>query len=138
MESVLRNTLLTFRPDEVAFVYIPKERINKDIFTTRFGQQETEEDGVTYSLTESDLQKCFGAQASSTPLFKCNWVMSITPLAARTITSVAFPSDPLHTSQDNVIALNAAEHAEATVGMMLVHFIREKDANAFKSRLENA
>ena len=134
LNLLLRKTMTTFRPDEVAFVYFTKDRIDKNIFAARFGDKELEEDGVTYSMTKSDLDTCFKGRTPE--LSKCSWVMSITPCAARIITSISVPSIPAHTQNDVVITRFAPAFAAETNGMTVVHFIREEDADEFKQRLE--
>jgi hypothetical protein len=135
LKMLLRKTMVTFRPDEVAFVYFTKDRVDKNIFAARFGDKELEEDGVTYSLTKADLNTCFKCRTPE--LSKFSWVMSITPCAARVITSISVPSIQAHTQNDVVITRYAPAFAAATNGMTVVHFIREEDANEFKRRLEN-
>ena len=135
LNMLLRKTMVTSRPDEVAFVYFTKDRIDKNIFAARFGDKELEEDGVTYSMTKSDLDTCFKGRTPE--LGKCSWVMSITPMAARAITSIFVPSIPAHTQNDVVITRFAPAFASETNGMTVVHFIREQDADEFKQRLEN-
>ena len=134
MDGLLRKTLATFRPDEVAFVYIPKERIDETIFSRRFGQMEADENGVTYSLTKSDLDKCFSTKKPSVKKF--SWIVSVSPLTARYITSIAVP-DVSDKTCDPVIALYAPAFSAATVGTTVVHFIMETEANAFVQRLQN-
>jgi hypothetical protein len=138
LNGLVRKTLATFRQDEVAFVYIPKERINADIFTRRFGPgQEADENGVTYSLTRADLVTCFSAQKPSVK--KINWIVCIPPIAARVITSVAVPmSDSPSKTSDLVIALNAPAFAACTIGTTVVHFIQDNEADAFIQRLQMA
>ena len=133
LNALLRKTLATFRPEEVAFVYIPKEQIDKTIFSRRFGQMEADENGVTYSLTKSDLDKCFSAQKPSVQKF--SWIVSISPIAARIITSVAVP-DSSNKTCDLVIAFYAPAFTASTVGTTVVHFIEEEEANAFVQRLQ--
>jgi hypothetical protein len=136
LHTLLRKTLVTFRQDEVAFVYIPKERIDRDIFSHRFGpEQEADENGVTYSLTKSDLARCFHVYKPS--LHKSQWIISISPCAARVITSVAVPmTEAPSTTSDLVIALNAPAFEAHTIGATVVHFIEEREADEFIQRLQ--
>ena len=134
MNGLLRKTLATFRPDEVAFVYIPKEKIDTTIFSRRFGpDQEADENGVTYSLTRTDLDKCFKSQKQ--PIKKINWIASVSPTAVRMITSIALPNSS-NTTSDQLITFYAPAFAASTIGTTVVNFIQEHEADAFVQRLQ--
>ena len=129
MESLLRDTLSSWKTNEIAFIYTPKERIHPDIFATRFGAAEIVGDGVTYSFDRTKLYTCFRKPVPS--LTTIAWHLSVPPYAERQIFSVATPSDPAHAEQDRVIAAYVPEQAAATTGMTVVHFFSEEEADAF-------
>ena len=129
MEPLLRDTLSSWKTNEIAFIYTPKEHINPDIFATRFGSSEVVGDGVTYSFDRTKLYTCFRKPAAL--LTTIAWHLSVPPYAERQIFSVATPSDPAHAEQDSVIAAYVPEQAAATTGMTVVHFFSEEEANAF-------
>ena len=134
INTLLRKTFATSTDDEVAFVYYPKNQLDPAIFRMRFGVSEVEDEGVTYSLTKSDLLHCFG---EGTPtLKKYSWILSIPPCAEKSITSVVAPSNPPHSSQDLVTATYAPSFTSVTTGMTVVHFYNEEEAEKFKRRLE--
>ena len=134
INTLLRKTFSTSTPEEVAFVYYPKDQIDSKIFKIRFGESKVDEEGVTYSLTKSDLLHCF---AGKTPkLEKYSWSLVIPPCSMKNITSIVTPSIPAHTSQDQVTATFIPEHASKTTGMTVVHFYDEIVAETFKNRLE--
>ena len=135
LDLLLRKTLATSTPDEVAFIYFPKERINKSIFFSRYGNSEIEDDGVTYSLTKEKLLRCFKTKTPNVAKFR-NWTLSIPPCADRTITSIAIPSDPAHNKYDDVTAAYLPECRAETAGMTVVHFLSEDEADAFKRHIE--
>ena len=134
LNTLLRKTFATSTPDEVAFVYYPKDQIDSKIFNSRFGESKVDEEGVTYSLTKSDLLYCF---AGKTPkLEKYSWSLVIPPCAAKNITSIVTPSIPPHKSEDQVTVTYIPEHASKTKGMTVVHFYDEMVAEKFKNQLE--
>ena len=136
LNNLLRKTFTTSTPEEVAFVYYPKDQINSTIFNVRFGESKVDEEGVMYSLTKSDLLHCF---AGKTPkLEKYSWSLTIPPCAVKNITSVVTPSIPSHNSQDRVTATYIPQHLSKTTGMTVVHFYDEMVAEMFKNRLEDA
>jgi hypothetical protein len=138
MENVnilLRKTIATSKPDEVAFIYIPKERVDRLILAARYGTDEIEEDGVTYSLTKEKLNMCFRKKTQSITKLS-SWVLSIPPCSDKTITSVALESDPAHSMHDAVTAVHLPGRVSETVGMTVVHFFKEADADEFRRRLE--
>ena len=53
------------------------------------------------------------------------------PLVSRDIFSVAVESARGHTRQDSVIEFYVPAQAGATVGMTMVHFFAENEANVF-------
>jgi hypothetical protein len=128
LNLLIRKTLSSATADEICFIYVPKERINKDIFAARFGDAEVEDDGVTYSFDKRKLQLCF---KNPVPVTSFSWTLSITPYAERSITSVTTVTTPAHNTQDHVTATYAPEHAAATVGMTVLHFFRKADAEEF-------
>ena len=129
------KTIATSTADEVAFIYVPKERIDKEIFKRRFGSSEVENDGVTYSMTKPKLHFCF--RGPTPTLDKYSWVMSVPPYADRMMTAVAIPSSTTHNTPDGIIATFTPEHAAQTAGMTLIHFYKETDAAEFQASLEN-
>ena len=134
LRTLLRKTMATSRPDEVAFIYIPKERVDKLILVARYGTDEIEEDGVTYSLTKEKLNMCFQKKTPSITKLS-SWVLSIPPCSDKTITSVAIESDPTHSMHDAVTAAHLPNRVSETVGMTVVHFFNEADADEFRQRL---
>ena len=135
LSILLRKTIATSTQDEVAFIYFSKERIDKTVLTARFGTSEIEDDGATYSMTKEKIQFCFRTKTSAITKLG-SWTLSIPPCAERTITSVALPSDPVHSMQDAVTVFHIPARAAETVGMTVVHFYSEEEADAFKQRLE--
>lgn len=130
MEStihLLRTTIATMREDEVAFSYVPKERIDMNIFKARFGPwTEIDGEGVTYSLTPNKLEQCFGNKTREV-IARIDWVLNIPPFASRNITSVAITADTQHSTADHIISTFVPEQGAATTGTTVVHFV---DSNA--------
>ena len=133
LNTLLRKTLATATTDEICFTYMPKEKINLEIFSARFGNAEVEDEGVTYSFNKSKLQLCF-----KNPIIVTNspWTLSIPPYAERAITSVAVVSS--HEAQDHVTATYAPTHTASTVGTTVLHFYRQQEADAFMRRADYA
>ena len=135
LHKLLRKTIATSKPDEIAFIYIPKERVDRLILAARYGTDEIEEDGVTYSLTKEKLNTCF--QKKTPSIIKLSrWVLSIPPCSDKIITSVAIKSDPAHSMHDAVTAVHLPNRVSETAGMTVVHFFNEADADEFRQRLE--
>jgi hypothetical protein len=132
LNCLLRQTISTATADEVCFIYVPKDQIDKSIFALRFGCAEVESEGVTYSFDKNKLQRCFKASSPTASVF--DWTLSIPPYAERTITSVAVAST--HNRTDHVVATYAPEHA--ATGMTVVHFFAKAEADAFKRSLIEA
>ena len=132
MVCLLRQTFVTATPDEVCFVYTPKERIHKTIFENRFGNSVIESHGVTYSLTRKQLRLCFkDPPVAATTV---HWTASIPPCAERAMVSVFMPvtaETPVHSMLDHVISVFAPEHAAESVGRTVVHFWRQEEADLF-------
>jgi hypothetical protein len=58
LNLLMRKTFATATPNEVCFIHVPKERVDKRIFNARFGyDRDIEDDGVTYSFNKSKLQQ---------------------------------------------------------------------------------
>ena len=120
---LLRKTFATFRKDEVAFTYVPKERIEPSIFKERFGPfAEVEGAGVTYSLTMEKLKRCFGSKPREI-ITQVDWVLNIPPFASRNITSIAITADTTHSTADRILSMYVPAHAVATAGTTVVHFV---------------
>ena len=124
LNLLLRKTLAPATADEVCFTYVPKERIDKDIFTARFGDAEVEDDGVTYSFNKRKLQLCFKNPVQAV----FSWTLSIPPYAERSITSVAMVATTA--TPDLVTATYVPEHATAA-GMTVLHFYKKGAAEEF-------
>ena len=135
LHKLLRKTIATSKPDEIAFIYIPNERVDRLILAARYGTDEIEEDGVTYSLTKEKLHICFQKKTSSITKLS-SWILSIPPCSDKTITSVAIESDPAHFTHDAVTAVHLPNRVAETVGMTVVHFFNEADADEFRQRLQ--
>ncbi len=136
LNILLRKTLATSTPDEVAFIYVPKERINKRVYMERFGSAEVQDDGVTYSLTKEKLMFCFRSGTQTISKLG-SWALDVTPCTGRTMTSVALPSSLVHAMEDLVTAIYIPERAAGTVGMTVVHFYSEEEADTFIQRLSS-
>ena len=134
LNVLLRKTLATATADEICFMYVPKERINPEIFSARFGNSEVEDDGVTYSLNKRKLHLCF---KNPTIVANFSWTLSIPPCAERAITSVAVGA-AAHSTQDHVTATYAPTHTASTVGTTVLHFYRQQEADAFMRRADYA
>ena len=132
---LLRTTIGTMQEDEVAFIYVPKERINADIFKARFGPwSEVEGKGVTYSLTREKLELCFGRMPRSVTA-QIDWVLNIPPFASRNITSVAFTADTIHSDPDHIVATFVPDQGAATTGATVLHFV-DSETEWFKRIIE--
>jgi hypothetical protein len=139
--ALLRKTLATSTPDEVAFIYVPKERINKRILRTRFGAFEIDDDGATYCLTKDKLYVCFQktetpTSSSSAPSMLGSWTLNIPPCAVRTMTSVSIDGNQVHSINDEVTARYIPERAAETVGKTVIHFFDAGEAEAFMRYME--
>ena len=137
LNCLLRRTCVTAAADEVCFMYVPKERIDKSILDRRFGIANVEGDGVTYSLNSSQLQLCFTNQeAALSASLDVHWRISIPPCAERNVVSVILRcTSPVHSARDHVISVYAPERAAETEGMTVVHFWRMEFAENFKQFL---
>ena len=135
--ALLRKTLATSTPDEVAFIYVPKERINKHIFKTRFGDFELNDDGATYCLTKEKLYVCFKkTETPSAPSKLGSWTLNIPPCAVRTMTSVSIEGNQVHSINDEITARYIPERAAETVGKTVIHFFDAEEAEAFMRYME--
>jgi hypothetical protein len=133
LNLLMRSTLATQSANEVCFTYVPNSRVDKNIFALRYGSSEIEGDGVTYSFDRETMNRCFHKK---TPVISTAvWTLSVPPFASRTIHSVITPSDSPHAMHDEVLAAYAQEQAASAVGMMVVHFFSEGEADVFKRRL---
>ena len=126
MENLLRQALSKTTPTEVCFVHFPPEEI------THLRAIGTESIGAIFSLDKIKLrcilQECVSVHIMS-PVFA--WTLSIVPCAQRDIFSIAVQSARRHTRQDSVIATYVPAEAEFTVGMTVVHFFSQEEANVF-------
>ena len=135
LNPLLRRTFATATANEICFIYVPKERIDKPIFEARFGDAELQYDGVTYSFDEPKLHQCFDLQPPVSPaLSTVRWTLSIPPCTERSIVTVVLATAKPHAMQDQIIAVYAPSRAAETVGKTAVHFFGEQSAAAFVRR----
>ena len=121
--QLLRTTIATMQQDEVAFIYVPKERVDVNIFKVRFGPwSEVDGKGVTYALTREKLELCFGRKTRDVTA-QIDWVLNIPPFASRNITSVAITADTIHSDTDHIVATFVPDQGEATTGATVLHFV---------------
>lgn len=137
LTALLRKTFATLEQGEIAFIHMPKERLDKKIFAMRFGTTDLEEHGVTYSLTKQKLYICFPKTETGVEVTRLGkWTLIIPPCAERAMTSIAVPSSLNHTLRDEITALYLPDHADTTRGMTVIHFTDDDEAEAFKQHLE--
>jgi hypothetical protein len=134
LNLLMRKTFATATPNEVCFIHVPKERVDKRIFNARFGyDRDIEDDGVTYSFNKSKLQQLFTLKPPASPnTTTIRWTLSIPPCTERNIVTVVLDMAPAHSTQELVIATYVPHHAAETTGKMAVHFFEEDAAAEFK------
>ena len=121
--NLLRTTIATMHQDEVAFIYVPKERIDNNIFKARFGPwTEVEGKGVTYALTRQKLELCFGSKPRDV-IAQIDWVLNIPPFASRNIKSIAITADTTHSTADHIITTFVPDQQATTTGTTVLHFV---------------
>lgn len=135
LQDLLRRALAHTLPEDICFVHYPPGEVDAGLLQVRGIEMDLV--GVIYTLNQQTLrciqEKCAVPPISSLPAIV--WKLNVVPCVPRDIFSVAVQSARGHTRQDSVIELYVTAQAGATVGMTMVHFFAEAEANAFVRRL---
>jgi hypothetical protein len=135
--DVVRRAMAQMTFEDICFVHFPRQEVPD----WRLQAQDIEPAsvGVIYTLTRESL-RCIQEECAASPVPSrpsVAWNLNMVPLLPRDIFSVAVQSARGHTRRDSVIEFYVPAQAEATVGMTMVHFFAEDEANAFVCRLRH-
>ena len=137
IRDVVRRAMAHATNEDICFVHFPREEVPDWLLQAQ--GIEPASVGVIYTLTRQTLRRiqeeCATSPVPSLP--SVAWNLNMVPLLPRDIFSVAVQSARGHTRRDSVIEFYVPAQAEATVGMTMVHFFAEDEANAFVRRLRH-
>ena len=135
--DVVRRAMAHTTFEDICFVHFPREEVPDWLLQAQ--GIEPASVGVIYTLTRQTL-RCIQEECAASPvpsLPSVAWNLNMVPLLPRDIFSVAVQSARGHTRRDSVIEFYVPAQAGATVGMTMVHFFAEDEANAFVRRLRH-
>jgi hypothetical protein len=137
IRDVVRRAMAHATNEDICFVHFPREEVPDWLLQAQ--GIEPASVGVIYTLTRQTLRRiqeeCAASPVPSLP--SVAWNLNMVPLLPRDIFSVAVQSARGHTRRDSVIEFYVPAQAGATVGMTMVHFFAEDEANAFVRRLRH-
>ena len=129
--DVVRRAMAHTTFEDICFVHFPREEVPDWLLQAQ--GIEPASVGVIYTLTRQTLrsiqEECAASPVPSLPSIA--WNLNMVPLLPRDIFSVAVQSARGHTRRDSVIEFYVPAQTEATIGMTMVHFFAEDEANAF-------
>ena len=135
--DVVRRAMAHTTLEDICFVHFPRQEVPDWLLQAQ--DIEPASVGVIYTLTRQTL-RCIQEECAASPvpsLPSVAWNLNMVPLLPRDIFSVAVQSARGHTRRDSVIEFYVPAQAGETVGMTMVHFFAEDEANAFVRRLRH-